>query len=107
MNLVVVTKIITGKLALSALAGPLAIFDAAAKSFAEGLLSYIGLIAVISIAVGFINLLPFPGLDGAQLVYLLIEKISGKALSLNFQLLPVPSDHSPNIQQGKMSHQLS
>jgi regulator of sigma E protease len=48
-----------------------------------GLRSYIGLLAMISISLGFFNMLPIPGLDGSRLLFLLVEKIRGKRIDPN------------------------
>lgn len=49
----------------------------------DGLFQYVYLAAVISVNLGLFNLLPIPGLDGSKLIFLLIEKIRGKALDPN------------------------
>jgi regulator of sigma E protease len=48
-----------------------------------GLRSYIALLGMISISLGFFNMLPIPGLDGSRLLFLLVEKIRGKRIDPN------------------------
>lgn len=44
-------------------------------------------IASLSLTVGFVNLLPVPGLDGGSMVYVLLEKIRGKPISIAMEVL--------------------
>ncbi len=78
-------QIITGKRSVKELGGPLKIAKISGEQFALGLLSYISLIAFISINLGFINLLPIPMLDGGHLLMYAIEGIRGKAVGPVFQ----------------------
>jgi regulator of sigma E protease len=62
-----------GLLGPAGITGPIGIATMTAQSVNQGLLSYIFLIAILSVAVGFTNLLPIPPLDGARIVVALIE----------------------------------
>ena len=53
----------------------------------EGLLTFIGLLAFISVNLGILNLLPVPMLDGGQVVYQLIEWMKGSPVSERVQLI--------------------
>ncbi len=86
-NAVVIWKLITGKLSLKLLAGPLTLFKTAQLAVREGLVIFLEVLGALSIAIGFVNLLPIPGLDGAQVVYLLIEKLRGRSLSIGMEAL--------------------
>lgn len=77
---VVLTKLFTGQLSLSNLSGPIGIFGIVGSVSQHGIASLLMLTAVLSINVGFINLIPFPAFDGGRIVFLIIEKIRGKAV---------------------------
>lgn len=53
--------------------------------FNSGLISFLTFTAVVSMSLGVLNFLPLPGLDGGHLLFLLIEKIRGKAVSMTIQ----------------------
>lgn len=61
--------------------GPLAIFSVTSQSLALGLYAYAGTIAMISVSLAIVNLLPVPALDGGQITVYLIEWIRGRPLS--------------------------
>lgn len=68
----------TGGLSVSQLSGPVGIYSIVGDSAKGGLENIIYLIALLSINVGVINLIPFPAFDGGRILFLLIEKIKGK-----------------------------
>lgn len=74
-NFLLVGKLITGKLSMQSLGGPITIFDTAGNALNYGFLSFIGFLAFLSISIGVINLLPIPGLDGGHLFLQTIEFI--------------------------------
>lgn len=74
-------KMFIGQASVDNLSGPIAIADTAGTAAKLGFIQYIRLLALISLSLGLLNLLPLPVLDGGQLVYLLIEAIRGKPLS--------------------------
>ncbi|WP_159990583.1 RIP metalloprotease RseP [Pelistega ratti] len=76
-------KMIIGEVSLKNLSGPLTIADYSGKVAQHGWITFIQFIALISISIGVLNLLPIPGLDGGQMVIYSIEAIRGKALSDN------------------------
>lgn len=75
LNLLLFEKMLTGKLSLASLGGPITIFESAGEALNYGFLSFIGFLAFLSIAIGVINLLPIPGLDGGHLFIQLVEAI--------------------------------
>ncbi len=77
----VISYLFQGVLSLDSLSGPVGIFSVVGESAQAGFISVVFLIALISINVGFINLLPLPALDGGRLWFLLIEKIKGSPLN--------------------------
>ena len=87
LTLRVLVGLITGEAALSNISGPIAIAQFAGQSAQIGLASFIGFIALISVSIGILNLLPIPVLDGGHLLYYLIEAIRGKPLSEQAQAL--------------------
>jgi regulator of sigma E protease len=73
-------RMITGESSLKNLSGPLTIADYAGQSVQLGLAYYLGFLAVVSISLGVLNLLPLPMLDGGHLLYYLIEGVIGRPL---------------------------
>jgi regulator of sigma E protease len=74
-NFLLVAKLVTGKLSLQSLGGPITIFDTAGDALNFGLVTFLGFLAFLSISIGVINLLPIPGLDGGHLFMQTIEFI--------------------------------
>lgn len=72
-NLVLFGKLVTGKLSLQTLGGPITIFESAGESLNSGIIPFLGFLAFLSASVGVINLFPIPGLDGGHLLFELIE----------------------------------
>ena len=66
---------------LDKLGGPVAIYDLSGQAAREGLLSIIALLAMLSINVGIVNLIPIPVLDGGKIVLNIVEALRGKPLS--------------------------
>lgn len=79
-NLLLFGKMITGKLSLESLGGPITIFDTAGDSLNYGFLPFISFLAFLSVTIGIINLLPVPGLDGGHLFIQTVEAITRRAL---------------------------
>jgi regulator of sigma E protease len=73
-------KMITGQASLKAISGPVSIADAAGESAGMGIKPYIGFIALLSISIAVMNLLPIPVLDGGHLLYHMAELIRGEPL---------------------------
>lgn len=74
-------KMLIGEASLKNLSGPLTIADYAGKSASIGLNSYMIFLALISVSLGVLNLLPLPVLDGGHLMYYLWEALTGKGVS--------------------------
>jgi regulator of sigma E protease len=77
-------KMLTGDLSWRNLSGPVAIADYAGQSAKVGAFAYIAFLALISVSLGVLNLLPVPVLDGGHLVYYGLEAIKGRPLSERF-----------------------
>jgi regulator of sigma E protease len=74
-------RMITGQASLKNLSGPLTIADYAGKSASLGLTQYLVFLALISVSLGVLNLLPLPVLDGGHLMYYLWEGVTGRCVS--------------------------
>ncbi|MEO9102555.1 MAG: RIP metalloprotease RseP [Burkholderiaceae bacterium] len=74
-------KMVIGEASVKNLSGPLTIADYAGKSASLGLSYYLTFLALISVSLGVLNLLPLPVLDGGHLMYYLWEGVTGKGVS--------------------------
>ena len=74
-------RMVIGEASLKNLTGPLTIADYAGQSVRVGLAYYLGFLAVVSISLGVLNLLPLPMLDGGHLMYHLFEAMTGRPVS--------------------------
>ncbi|OGT53230.1 MAG: RIP metalloprotease RseP [Gammaproteobacteria bacterium RIFCSPHIGHO2_12_FULL_42_13] len=87
LNWISFEKIIEGKVSFKSLGGPITIFQSAGNALNSGFVTFISFLAFLSIAIGFINLLPIPGLDGGHLLFQIIELIRRRPIPLSIQLL--------------------
>ena len=78
-------KLVTGDIKLKNLSGPISIAQGAGISAEYGVIYYLMFLALISVNLGIINLVPLPVLDGGHLLFLLIEKIKGGPVSERVQ----------------------
>jgi regulator of sigma E protease len=74
-------RILVGDASLKNISGPLTMADYAGQSAQAGLLTFLGYLALISISLGVLNLLPIPLLDGGHLMYYLAEIFKGSPVS--------------------------
>jgi len=74
-------RIVVGDASLKNISGPLTMADYAGQSAQAGILTFVGYLALISISLGVLNLLPVPLLDGGHLMYYLAEIIKGSPVS--------------------------
>jgi regulator of sigma E protease len=74
-------RMVIGQASLKNLSGPLTIADYAGKSASLGLAQYLLFLALISVSLGVLNLLPLPVLDGGHLMYYLWEAVTGRSVS--------------------------
>ena len=81
LSLRMLGKMIVGEVSLKNLSGPITIADYAGQSAQMGWVAYAGFIALISISLGVLNLLPVPLLDGGHLMYYLLEVVKGSPVS--------------------------
>lgn len=80
-------KMITGDVSWKNISGPISIADYAGQSAQMGLVSYLAFLALISVSIAVLNLLPIPVLDGGHLMYYMFEIIRGSPLSDNVMIL--------------------
>jgi len=74
-------RMVIGEASIKNLSGPLTIADYAGKSASLGLTQYLVFLALISVSLGVLNLLPLPVLDGGHLMYYLWEAVTGRSIS--------------------------
>ena len=73
-------QLITGKLSMKEISGPVGVVKAIGSSFKSGFVTFLSFIALLSINIGVFNIMPFPALDGGRAVLILVEMITGKKL---------------------------
>ncbi|MBL8319870.1 MAG: RIP metalloprotease RseP [Burkholderiaceae bacterium] len=74
-------RMLIGEASIRNLSGPLTIADYAGQSVQQGLTYYLGFLALVSVSLGVLNLLPLPMLDGGHLMYYLFEAVTGRPVS--------------------------
>ena len=80
-------KMVRGLIGLDNLSGPITIAKVAGQSAEMGWQTFISFMALMSVSLGILNLLPIPMLDGGHLVYYFIEVIRGKPVSDQIQMV--------------------
>lgn len=83
--LVAIKKMVVGLMSVNNISGPITIAQIAGDSVSDGIEYFIGFLAILSISLGVMNLLPIPVLDGGHLFYYAIEAIIRKPLPENVQ----------------------
>jgi regulator of sigma E protease len=83
----IVGRIVTGNVSLKAISGPISIAETTGFAARQGWRIFLSTLALISISLGVLNLLPIPILDGGQVVYQLAELVKGRPVSERAQLL--------------------
>jgi len=79
-------RMLVGKTSVENLSGPISIAQTAGKTASYGIVYFLKFLALVSISLGVLNLLPVPVLDGGHLFYFLVEALKGGPLSEEFQL---------------------
>ncbi|AMW78983.1 zinc metalloprotease [Acinetobacter sp. TGL-Y2] len=82
-----IVKMVRGLIGLDNLSGPITIAKVAGQSAEMGWKTFISFMALMSVSLGVLNLLPIPMLDGGHLLYYIIELIRGKPVSEQIQLV--------------------
>ncbi len=80
-------RMVTGDVSIKNISGPINIAQIAGASVERGWRYFVGILAVISISLGVLNLLPVPVLDGGQIVYQLVEGLKGGPMTERTQIL--------------------
>ena len=78
---------LTGAISLDNVGGPISIAQIAGASAENGMVAFLQMLAIISISLGILNLLPIPVLDGGHLVFYAVEAIKGSPLSIEAQMM--------------------
>jgi len=78
LSLRMMGRMVTGEVSLRNISGPVTIADYAGQTARIGLAAYVAFLALISVSLGILNLLPIPMLDGGHLFYYLIEILTGR-----------------------------
>ena len=81
LTLKMLGRMLIGEASLRNLSGPLTIADYAGQSVQQGIGYYLGFLALVSVSLGVLNLLPLPMLDGGHLMYYLFEGLTGRPVS--------------------------
>ena len=81
ISLKMMGKMVLGEVSMKNLSGPITIADYAGQSAAMGIAAYLGFLALISVSLGVLNLLPIPLLDGGHLLYYVAELVKGSPVS--------------------------
>jgi len=87
LTLRVLWRMITGEASVKNIAGPVTIAEFAGMTAIIGITAFLGFLALVSVSLGIINLLPIPVLDGGHLMFNAIEWIKGSAVSERAQLI--------------------
>jgi len=87
LTLKVVWKMLVGEASVNNLSGPISIAQTAGKSASVGFTHFLKFLALVSVSLGVLNLLPVPVLDGGHLAYFLVEWVKGGPLSETAQLI--------------------
>lgn len=87
LTLQILGRMLTGQASLKNLSGPVSIAQYAGQTAQLGLIAFLGFLAIVSISLAVLNLLPVPLLDGGHLFFYFIEFIKGSPVSLSAQLL--------------------
>jgi len=81
LSLEMLGKMLIGEASIKNLSGPITIADYAGRSAELGWVYYVGFLAMVSVSLGVLNLLPLPVLDGGHLMYYLFEGVTGRPVS--------------------------
>ena len=87
LTLQILWRMVTGQASLKNLSGPVSIAQYAGQTAQLGIVAFLGFLAIVSISLAVLNLLPVPLLDGGHLFYYFIEFIKGSPVSVPMQML--------------------
>ena len=81
-----VIDMMTGNVALNQISGPVGIVSVISEAASISIYSLLNILALITINLGVMNMIPFPALDGGRLVFLLIEFVVGKPINPKYEI---------------------
>ena len=87
VTLQILRRMVTGQASLKNLSGPVSIAQYAGQTAQLGIVAFLGFLAIVSISLAILNLLPVPLLDGGHLFYYFIEFLKGSPVSDSMQML--------------------
>ncbi len=87
LTLEMLWKMVVGEASVKNISGPISIAQYAGQSASIGFTSFLSFLAIVSVSLGVLNLLPIPVLDGGHLMYYLMELVKGSPVSEHAQLL--------------------
>ena len=87
LTLRILGKMVTGQASVKNLSGPISIAQYAGETASLGLAAFLGFMAVVSVSLAVLNLLPIPVLDGGHLMYYLIELVKGSPVPESVQMV--------------------
>ncbi len=87
LTLQLLGRMIVGEVSVTNISGPISIAQYASFSASAGLIPFLGFLAIISISLAVLNLLPIPMLDGGHLLYFIVEALKGSPVSEQTELL--------------------
>ncbi|MGZ5013850.1 MAG: site-2 protease family protein, partial [Methylobacter sp.] len=85
-SLKMIVKMVVGKASVENLSGPISIAQYAGQSATMGLVPFLKYMALISVSLGILNILPIPVLDGGHLLFFILEGIKGRPVSERAQI---------------------
>lgn len=85
----VLKQMLTGKISLKTMGGPVSVFQTAGVASLAGLTTYLQFIAFISVVIGVLNILPIPALDGGHLLFCVVEALIRRPIPVRIQVLLV------------------
>lgn len=83
----VLKQLVTGEVSTKDLSGPVGIVYMVDKSVSQGFITFLYFTAMMSLNLAIVNMLPFPALDGGRLIFVVIRKITGKAITDNMEAI--------------------